>query len=113
MRPINTKLEEYDLLGNLIEKRVPVEKDEAEIKYNVTCFEYDKNGNKILEKHGTTLVSEKQACNNYHEIHFKYDEENRLIEVKDKYGAKAKYKYDCLNNIYAESVISHYLMKKI
>lgn len=99
----NATLFKYDLLGNLIEKRVPVEKDEIEIKYNVTCYEYDKNGNKVLEKHGTTLVSEKQVCNNYHEIYFKYDEENRLIEVKDKYGAKALYKYDCLNNETYES----------
>ncbi|MCI1477821.1 MAG: DUF6531 domain-containing protein [Clostridium beijerinckii] len=99
----NATLFKYDLLGNLIEKRVPVEKNEAEIKYNVTCYAYDKNNNKILEKHGTTLVSENEVCNNYHEIYFKYDEENRLIEVNDKYGAKAKYKYDCLNKKTYES----------
>lgn len=99
----NVSLFKYDLLGNLIEKRVPVEKDEEEIKYNVTCYDYDKNGNKILEKQGTTAVSEDEVCNNYHEIYFEYDEENRLIEVKDKYGAKTKYKYDCLNNKTYES----------
>jgi|GEM_PF-351203 len=130
----NATLFKYDLLGTLIEKRVPVEKVENNqskdlmednkdkislensksttdknsdgqdlIKYNVTCYDYDKNGNKILEKHGTTLVSENQVCNNYHEIYFEYDEENRLAEVKDKYGAKARYKYDCLNNKTYES----------
>jgi RHS repeat-associated protein len=99
----NAILFKYDLLGNLIEKRVPVEEDEAEIKYNVTCYAYDKNGNKILEKHGTTLVSKSEICNSYHQIYFKYDEENRLVEVKDKYGAKAKYRYDCLNNKTYES----------
>ncbi|NRT79266.1 RHS repeat-associated core domain-containing protein [Clostridium beijerinckii] len=99
----NVTLFKYDLLGNLIEKRVPVEKNEAEIKYNVICYAYDKNSNKILEKHGTTLVSESEVCNNYHEICFEYDQENRLVEVKDKYGAKAKYKYDCLNKKTYES----------
>ncbi|MFT8349924.1 DUF6531 domain-containing protein, partial [Clostridium saccharoperbutylacetonicum] len=105
----NATLFKYNLLGNLIEKRVPVEKYNLsednegslkgyEIKYNLTCYEYDKNGNKILERHGTELVLESESCNNYNEIYFKYDEENRLIEVKDKYGAKTKYKYDCLNN---------------
>ena len=33
----------------------------------------------------------------------KYDSENRLIEVSDKYGAKAKYRYDCLNHKTFES----------
>ncbi len=99
----NATLFKYDLLGNLIEKRVPAEKDEGEIKYNVTCYAYDKNSNKILEKHGIALVSENEVCNSYHEIYFEYDEENRLVVVKDKYGAKAKYKYDCLNNKTYES----------
>ncbi|MFT8349067.1 DUF6531 domain-containing protein, partial [Clostridium saccharoperbutylacetonicum] len=58
----NAILFKYDLVGDLIEKRVPVEKAEAEIKYNLISYEYDKNGNKILEKHGITLVSEKEAC---------------------------------------------------
>ncbi|OOM73581.1 putative deoxyribonuclease RhsB [Clostridium puniceum] len=92
----NATLLEYDLLGNLIEKRVPAERDEskAEIKYNLTCYAYDRNSNKISEKHGTTLVNEDEVCNCYNEIYFEYDEENRLIEVKDKYGAKTRYKYD-------------------
>ncbi|OOM11719.1 hypothetical protein [Clostridium saccharobutylicum] len=100
----NSILFKYDLLGNLIEKRVPVEKDiYGNIRYNLTCYDYDRNSNKILEKHGTAVVSEKGICSNYHEIYFKYDEENRLIEVKDKYGAKARYKYDCLNKKTFES----------
>ena len=93
------------MLGNLIEKRVPAERDEsaAEVKYNLTCYVYDKNSNKVLEKHGITSVSEDEVCNYYHEIYFEYDEENRLVSVKDKYGAKAFYKYDCLNNKTYES----------
>ncbi|WP_308167969.1 DUF6531 domain-containing protein [Clostridium estertheticum] len=120
----NATLFKYDLLGNLIEKRVPVEKvtsenlednkgisleknaensSKQEIKYNLTCYQYDDNSNKILERHGTTLVYENEYCNYYHEIHFVYDKENRLIEVKDKYGAKARYKYDSINNKTYES----------
>ncbi|SDP16473.1 RHS repeat-associated core domain-containing protein [Clostridium gasigenes] len=112
----NSSLFKYDLFGNLIEKRVPAEEvDLAEenkptnkikvekVKYNVTCYSYDKNSNKTLEKHGTELVEEDEVCNYYHEIYFEYDKENRLIEVKDKYGAKSLYKYDCLNNKIYES----------
>ncbi|MBU3218386.1 RHS repeat-associated core domain-containing protein, partial [Clostridium estertheticum] len=138
----NATLFKYDLLGNLIEKRVPVEKGTAEdlednkeisleknaansskqqeIKYNVTCYYYDENSNKTLEKHGTDLVNKEQYCNYYHEIYFEYDKENRLIEVKDKYGAKARYKYDSLNNKIYESFkindttekIVHYIYDK-
>ncbi|WP_238858897.1 RHS repeat-associated core domain-containing protein [Clostridium sp. YIM B02569] len=100
----NSTLFKYDLAGNLIEKRVPAEKDNiGNVKYNLTCYAYDKNSNKILERHGINLVSENEICNYYHEIYFEYDEENRLIEVKDKYGAKARYKYDCLNKKTYES----------
>ncbi|WP_253198410.1 RHS repeat domain-containing protein [Clostridium gasigenes] len=112
----NSSLFKYDLFGNLIEKRVPVERNESKeenkpinkikvekVKYNVTGYVYDKNSNKTLEKHGTELVNEDEICNYYHEIYFEYDKENRLIEVKDKYGAKSLYKYDCLNNKIYES----------
>nr|WP_241395739.1 RHS repeat-associated core domain-containing protein [Clostridium beijerinckii] len=100
----NSTLFKYDLAGNLIEKRVPAEKDNiGNVKYNLTCYAYDKNSNKILERHGINLVSENEICNYYHEIYFEYDEENRLVEVKDKYGAKARYKYDCLNKKTYES----------
>ncbi|BCZ45186.1 hypothetical protein psyc5s11_12530 [Clostridium gelidum] len=119
----NATLFKYDLLGNLIEKRVPAERDESEvaIKYNLTCYTYDKNGNKILEKHGIDLVDEDEVCNYYHEIYFEYDEENRIVNVKDKYGAKAFYKYDCLNNKTYESFkindttnkVIHYVYDKV
>ncbi|MEW8956325.1 DUF6531 domain-containing protein, partial [Clostridium sp.] len=125
----NETLFKYDLLGNLIEKRVPAEKLDLsgenqdktyKTKYNVTCYSYDKNSKKILERHGTTLVDEEEVCNDYHNIYFSYDKENRLIEVKDKYGAKTRYKYDCLNNKIYESFkindttekIIHYIYDK-
>ena len=112
----------YDLIGNLIEKKTPVEyeskrvkeeknlysleeksKYSADLKYNVVYYEYDDNGNKVLEKHGLDLVNEEEICYRCNEINFKYDKENRLIEVSDKYGAKAKYRYDCLNHKIFES----------
>lgn len=139
-------LYKYDLLGNVIEKKVPVELENANnandakyaydvndandafdvkkyknIRYNVTYYEYDNNGNKILEKHGIDLVSEDEVCLKCHEISFVYDKENRLIEVSDKFGAKARYKYDCLNHKTYESFkinddttkVIHYIYDKV
>ncbi|WP_099190500.1 RHS repeat-associated core domain-containing protein [Tepidibacter mesophilus] len=94
----NTTLFKYDLLGNILEKREPVDKIDEEVKYKITVYEYDKNSNKIKEKHGKDPVNQKDYPLYYHEIHFTYDKNNRLTGVNDKYGAKLEYKYDCLNN---------------
>ena len=115
-------LYKYDLGGNLIEKKTPAEYESKGVKegksnssleekskyfdglkYNVVYYEYDNNGNKLLKKHGLDLISADDVCLRCNEIRFRYDSENRLIEVSDKYGAKAKYRYDCLNHKTFES----------
>ena len=78
-------------------------------------------GNTGIEKHGISKVYEDELCNSFNEIYFKYDAENRLIEVSDKYGAKTKYKYDCLNHKTYESFkindntnkVIHYVYDKV
>ena len=108
---------EYDFHGNII-KEID---NEDKFLYNVISYEYDKNGNKIREKHGTTKVYEDENCNSFNEIYFKYDAENRLVEVRDKYGAKTIYKYDCLNHKTYESFkindtankVIHYIYDKV
>ncbi|OFS25005.1 DUF6531 domain-containing protein, partial [Clostridium sp. HMSC19A10] len=97
-------LYKYDLVGNITEKKTPAEKDDnGNILYNVVYYEYDRNGNKILEKHGIDLIAENDVCLRCHEINFTYDSENRIMEVSDKYGSKARYRYDCLNHKTYES----------
>ncbi|WP_252230960.1 hypothetical protein [Clostridium sp. ZBS15] len=78
----NATLFKYDLSNNLIEKKVPVEivnsdsnessdnkNSESKIKYQVTSYCYDKNGNKILKKQGIDAIFEDEICNNYNEIY--------------------------------------------
>ena len=98
----NVTMYSYDLVGNIIEKRVPVDCDEG-IRYSVTSYMYDTNNNKICERQGISLVEANDICNHYNEIRFSYDEENRLKTVEDKYGSKVVYKYDCLNQKIYES----------
>ena len=70
----NTTIFKYDLLGNLIEKREPVDNTYEENKYKITIYEYDKNGNKIKEKHGKDSVGQKEYPQYYHEIFFPFPE---------------------------------------
>jgi YD repeat-containing protein len=113
----STALYKYDLAGNLIEKRVPVEKNidktldksEEKILFRLIRYEYDLNGNKIKELHAKQTVGEADLPNTclsdpWHEISFTYDRNNRLIKVSDKSGAQAEYQYNCLNLKTYESI---------
>ncbi|WP_034328740.1 sugar-binding protein, partial [Alkaliphilus transvaalensis] len=97
-----TTLYKYNQIG-IIEKRVAVDKEEGKTKYQVTRYQYDLNGNKITEKHGKEVVGEGEYPKDYHQIDFSYDKNNRLIQVKDKFGAKTEYKYNSLNQKTYES----------
>ncbi|MBP2021909.1 RHS repeat-associated protein [Clostridium punense] len=75
-----------------------MEEENNVVLYSLTLFIYDEAGNKITERRSRDFVDSKSYSNYYHELHFAYDKNNRLIEVKDNSGAKIKYGYDCLNN---------------
>ena len=93
----------YDLLGNCVAAWVPVEEAEGEILYRITLFEYDTESNKIKESRGLDKVFRGGYSLRYHELSFTYDGLNRLTSVKDAYGAKASYRYNCLNQKVYES----------
>jgi RHS repeat-associated protein len=88
----------YDLAGQMIEKRVPVRKDEeGSVLWNVTLYEYDVVGNRVLERRSGDEVKEGEIPQHFVDIRMSYDKQNRLIKVEDSLGAAAEYTYDCLN----------------
>ncbi len=113
-------LYQYDLKGNLTEKREPIKKEEEKIQYKLTLYEYDTEGNKIAERYAKDYVGEKNYPVSYHSLTFYYDKNHRLIQVKDDYGAEIDYRYNSLGQkTYEERKINqqshqciHYIYNK-
>ncbi len=89
----------YNELGWLLEERVP-EKVEKDITwYKLTTYEYDKVGNCIKEKYYKEYQTKTSKFGKVHDISYRYDRKNRLIEVIDNTGAAISYQYNCQNQI--------------
>ena len=94
----------YDAAGRPVQKWVPVrtEPDAADrepaVLCNVTLYEYDPAGNRILERRSPDEVREGSMPVHFLDIRMSYDRQNRLVQVEDSLGAAASYTYDCLNN---------------
>lgn len=93
----------YGVAGQLLEKWMPVRKDENGcVLWNVTLYEYDIVGNRILERRSGDEVKEGEYPKHYLDIRMSYDKQNRLIKIEDSLGAVAEYTYDCLNKRLSE-----------
>lgn len=88
-----------------------MEQTEAgDVRYNLVTYSYDDMGNRISVKRYLDYQSVDSAKGRCHEIRYKYDRSDRIIEVwermeesaKAKYGtgySKAIYKYDENDNV--------------
>ena len=90
-------LYQYNTIGWMTEKRVPVQEEDGELRYQLTTYRYDVSGNCIEEKRYLDYQSETSAKGMVHTIQFTYDGADRLTEVKDCTGAVITYAYDTLN----------------
>ena len=70
--------------------------------YRVIAYTYDSQGNKVEEAYGQQEVERDGEPDGWHRIHFSYDKNNHLNVVKDDFGAKMRYDYDCLGNVTLE-----------
>ena len=99
----------YDLEGRLVRELVPVGEDTDSVRYRMTSYEYDDNGNKIREtRHGGSYGKEGELLEAGEDLTlaFAYDAKNRLVRVEDGLGARASYQYDARGNrIKEEQVI--------
>ncbi|MBQ5475069.1 MAG: RHS repeat protein, partial [Lachnospiraceae bacterium] len=78
---------EYNRAGWLVRKWEPVEESKEGILYNLTCYAYDKAGNKIQEKRSGKAVEKGSYPAQWLILNFTYDKRNRLIKVEDSLGA--------------------------
>ena len=100
---------EYDYAGRLTRKWVPVRvvsatpdsvtgENTGTVLYNLTCYDYDTAGNRILERRSGEEVTWGSMPLHFLDIRMHYDKQNRLVRVEDSLGAAVEYTYDCLNN---------------
>ena len=88
----------YNRAGWLLEKREPVCRAEGgEVRFRLTQYVYDANGNRTAEKRFLSFQDEASARGSIHTLTFGYDKQNRLVRVSDGLGAVVRYEYDGLN----------------
>ena len=88
----------YNTAGWLLEKREPVDQtEEGDVRYRLTQYAYDVNGNRTEEKRFLSFQDTTSAKGSTHTLTFGYDKQNRLIRVSDGLGAVVRYEYDGLN----------------
>ena len=91
-------LYQYNAAGWLLEKREPVvNAEDGGVRYRLTQYAYDCNGNRTAEKRFLALQSADSADGSIHTLTFGYDKQNRLVRVSDGLGAVIQYAYNCLN----------------
>jgi YD repeat-containing protein len=90
-------LSQYNCLGWLTEKRIPVSYADGQIRYQTTQYKYDNAGNVIEERRYIDEQDENSASGRVLSLRFAYDKQNRLTEVTDNTGAVIEYGYNCLN----------------
>lgn len=95
----------YNGLGQRTEQRISIRKEKEQTWYRVVRYDYDNQGNKILEAYGKEEVLKDQDAVSWDKIRFGYDSNNHLSRVEDEYGARVHYEYDCLGNLNAEEYI--------
>ena len=91
----------YNDLGWKIREQIKVQAADPAL-YRVIAYTYDSQGNKVEEAYGQQEVERDGEPDGWHRIHFSYDKNNHLNVVKDDFGAKMRYDYDCLGNVTLE-----------
>jgi len=89
----------YNGLGQRTRQQVSIRREGDTTYYRVIAYRYDQQGNKTEEAYGRDKVRQDQEPAGWHRIRLTYDGNNRLITVKDEFGARARYDYDCLGNL--------------
>ena len=84
----------YNNCGWLLERRVPVDDEHGTALYHVTQYEYDDEGNEIMEKQYLKPQALEGQIGRVMVIRKEYDNRNRLVKRKDSFGVVIEYRYN-------------------
>ncbi|SHJ99141.1 YD repeat-containing protein [Clostridium amylolyticum] len=90
----NTTYFEYDGLNRLIKQLVPFEDTSGIKKYTYSYLDYDKNGNKVVEKTGKHGVEKDKLPESYITVNYSYYKDGKIKSTIDNEGRKNEYFYD-------------------
>lgn len=93
-----TTFYKYDGLNRLNEKWTPIESKNNIIYYSYYNVEYNKIGQKIVERFGIDKVEKNNKPNNYVEENYFYDKGSLLYEINSN-GDRIDYTYDAEENV--------------
>ena len=91
----------YDLSGRLVRELIPMGRDQGDLHYRMTAYDYDANGNRVREiRYGGRYTEEGILTEAGTDLilTFTYDARNRLVRVEDGLGARVSYRYDVRGN---------------
>ncbi|WP_058486172.1 RHS repeat domain-containing protein [Defluviitalea phaphyphila] len=105
----------YDYVGNILEKRIPVDKNEyEETLYQVIKYSYDKNQNIIQEKKGAEYVLKDEEPLTYEIKKYEYNGGNNITYFSSNSGEEIHYIYEGMDRLVKEIIkINDYTKQKI
>ncbi len=98
-------LYKYDFIGNVLEKRVPVSKNENDEQlYIITLFTYDKNSNLIQEKSSSEYVLSDEMPSSFEIKSYEYDNRNNVSRIHVNSGEDKKFIYKGIDRLVKEMI---------
>lgn len=98
-------LNKYNLAGWLVEKRVPLKKENDTIYYQITRYTYDKNGQVLTEKSSQEYVTVDGEPSTWNIITYSYEDNGNVASVTDSSGGSVEYSYDAMGRVLQEKVL--------
>ncbi len=95
----------YDGLNRLTEKYIPFEISNGQVLYTYTAYEYDKAGNKLIEKTSSQKVSLNEIPISFITTSYTYYK-NGLLKSFALEGRKTEYLYDKQGNVLKEEKLA-------
>lgn len=98
----------YDLAGRPVRELIPMGRDQGDLHYRMTAYDYDADGNRVREtRYGGRYTEEGTLTEAGIDLilTFTYDARNRLVRVEDGLGARVSYRYDARGNRTSEEQV--------